>query len=621
MFRGGESSWWKTPKKELSSLGAGVYLYFELLHYVGIWFAIQTILAIPALYFYNYGNGIPLEQLDPLRLSRPSLGNFHAYSVEELLSHYSVNESNHTIDTSNSFIDDSKSLIISYLDLISTLLSLVFAIHLKNVVKNLLVQFDKRVISADDYSIQVEGLPIDASVEEIQQHFSNLYQLEKEDWCTSSNFIRLQFAKKSRPVPKYPYPQIPAIDLNGSTFRPLSADDNVPRSSSIGSWVWDVVIGQTQGNIMRRAKELHHIHMKLHRARAKVKHLVYRQAKTSQIEKAKSFVAKLQDYLKQCQEQEPTDTGDKYSYSGLNAFVTFKYVESKERCLEDYSSRLGLFNLSQPQPLQFRRKHPLKVSQPPCPSIINWENVGLSRIESLKSKGTVLLLVSLLLGTGFYLLWIARSSFNSYRSQLPDRSLCSIDMPATFAQSYNISQVHWEPTIVPEKANLCLKDQVWMEYSSLGDLNMEYWRSNNTCLTPCTYLPNSSRADATCFTPSVESGCLAIRDPLTEANRDPECKAINKAKFGSVVPSLAIEHDAEQGSLVDLVKSIDAIHCCQRYDKSTTMFACYCSSLLADIIETNGILGSLIYLQNNNWECRQYGANYILSQVSFIGEV
>jgi len=64
MFRGGESSWWKTPKKELSSLGAGVYLYFELLHYVGIWFAIQTILAIPALYFYNYGNGIPLEQLD-----------------------------------------------------------------------------------------------------------------------------------------------------------------------------------------------------------------------------------------------------------------------------------------------------------------------------------------------------------------------------------------------------------------------------------------------------------------------------------------------------------------------------------------------------------------------------
>ena len=47
-------------------------------------------------------------------------------------------------------------------------------------------QLNKRVnhehVSAEDYTIYVKGLPTDATVEEVRDHFSKLYHLDAPDW-------------------------------------------------------------------------------------------------------------------------------------------------------------------------------------------------------------------------------------------------------------------------------------------------------------------------------------------------------------------------------------------------------------------------------------------------------
>lgn len=73
IFGNGEAPIWKTSTDDLNSLGVGVTLYFRVLKYLGIAFAVMSLLVLPSMYLCATGQRI--VRGDVLNLASVSLGN------------------------------------------------------------------------------------------------------------------------------------------------------------------------------------------------------------------------------------------------------------------------------------------------------------------------------------------------------------------------------------------------------------------------------------------------------------------------------------------------------------------------------------------------------------------
>jgi len=72
-------------------------------------------------------------------------------------------------------------------------LFLLFILFLYGRIRSVTAEVDSNVITAADYAVFVQGLPIDANEEEVKDHFDRLYDLRKPDWTFPSSCKRCCF--------------------------------------------------------------------------------------------------------------------------------------------------------------------------------------------------------------------------------------------------------------------------------------------------------------------------------------------------------------------------------------------------------------------------------------------
>ena len=118
----------------------------------------------------------------------------HAYDVSSVLSNYHymrllANQSVHLDSgfiTANSTSGMSDPRVVSYaislLDVFNTLIFIVFLNWVQAAVDRVSRRANVRFVTAADYAVFVEGLPPDATKQQVLDHFDALYQLERPDW-------------------------------------------------------------------------------------------------------------------------------------------------------------------------------------------------------------------------------------------------------------------------------------------------------------------------------------------------------------------------------------------------------------------------------------------------------
>lgn len=73
-------------------------------------------------------------------------------------------------------------LLFSGSDFVACVVFLAVAVFIKDRIQSVTAAVDGANVKASDYSVLVRGLPRNATMEEVLQHFNKLYDLGEEDW-------------------------------------------------------------------------------------------------------------------------------------------------------------------------------------------------------------------------------------------------------------------------------------------------------------------------------------------------------------------------------------------------------------------------------------------------------
>ncbi|CAM9478196.1 unnamed protein product, partial [Chrysoparadoxa australica] len=189
IWASGEGDFFRTGLQEISSLGAGVYLYFWLQMCMAVLFLLFGLLSIPAMVFNAAGNGgfaMASKDYDSLGLVRLSLGN-QGLNPELITPGSCFSE-----DFSTGFVDCSGrtsniygsqvpahkiGVIMGMMELVVVWLFIVFTKWLQRKMAAKIDDIDAANATPQDYAIFVRGLPMDATEHEVLEHFNALYDL------------------------------------------------------------------------------------------------------------------------------------------------------------------------------------------------------------------------------------------------------------------------------------------------------------------------------------------------------------------------------------------------------------------------------------------------------------
>ena len=283
----------------------------------------------------------------------------------------------------------------------------------------------------------------------------------------------------------------------------------------------------------------------------------------------------------------------------LFAFVTFEYVESMARCVEDYAAVKNLPTwMLYPAQLKFKG-HRIDVQQAPEPSRILWDNLEEPNWRKFAMRARTAGIIFLLVIISYAIVVQASSYQVAAAAKLPSLSMCSEEIPKLFKQrDFAHIGLTYPPTTNGYQARLngyCDKVVPGSFYAQYG-FNGRYDQPGlgdgcTYAITQCNsktqgLCPNFQTNGTNSYTqgPSMYCPCISTTDE-SQTCQTSEC----------FLPPF---YNKNVG--------------CRNF-KANLLGTCYCAARLTDAL--NGVAGSSLgtTISNSADECHPYFINYITS--------
>jgi hypothetical protein len=175
------------------SMGMGLNMYFQFAISIAAGMFAIAILALPTMLIAYSGEGVGPQDQDIIGLYALTLSNIGhdpnslTYAIDSACKQTggltsTVNQTCVTVNGSE-YTMESVSLAITAVELLQILAFFLMLWHLQSRFDHIKFEHaDSGVPSITDYAVHVTNIPVDATVEELVQHFSDLYQLEVRDF-------------------------------------------------------------------------------------------------------------------------------------------------------------------------------------------------------------------------------------------------------------------------------------------------------------------------------------------------------------------------------------------------------------------------------------------------------
>ena len=434
LYHGGTQKLSQIDLSTAADLGMAVPMYFSFIKVMSYAFFLMSLCSIPAIAFSYFGYKIPEESRDFIGLYKTTVGNIGHHQgdpdyVENTKCTVAAEEGNLCTDIRGiEFTMANVATILCTCEVLQVVIFLIAIRVLKKRCASLREKSDARSCTISAYSIMVQGIPKNATVEEITQFFSDLYPLDKPDW-------------RGRPV------------LDGA--QPLQHCDNTGKSFYVGSWVAETVIYQKLSSLISKFKAKQSVMKNLQRARAKMKmynddtshadgpnprrfakaerQMLYYGHKLDELTYKTLKQAKKKMTLTRSKGQKLNISNGLINADSHAAFVTFNYSESMARCIEDYRIYESLpYSLFTPSCLKFKG-HRLRVSRGPEPDEILWENVEVAGWRKFLHRLATTVVALLLLIVGFAIILQASLKKEEFNENVPNLEICEVELPALYA--------------------------------------------------------------------------------------------------------------------------------------------------------------------------------------------
>lgn len=280
MFENGLAPVWNTKLDEFGIMGAGVPLYFRLLvrgacdvargvcwpspghldvlqKYLASSFLIMTVLSAPIWFFSAVGSGLDEVDTsdDAIGWSMLTIGNARTGEVEDPFAPVNATYGLSVFGGGMTGKEVSYAIMVS--DLVMAIFFIGVIFFARHKFGRVIQETDANNVTTGDYSVMVQGLPDDATQEEIRRHFSELFQLADPDWNFEGHLFGWFKRKESRP----PQDLEDSGDIQGGEFimpedpvdpcRPVADVSNSQDAQYLGSWVAEVALAYENGASLR----------------------------------------------------------------------------------------------------------------------------------------------------------------------------------------------------------------------------------------------------------------------------------------------------------------------------------------------------------------------------------
>jgi hypothetical protein len=146
---------------QMDAFGVGIGLHFRLMRYLAAFVLAAAAISIPLLLIAGNGSRLLAEEMDPVRLSKVSIGNVGSRTGSF---------SNYTLTlpvTGTTFSARAISNIFAGVDIAYSLLFVALILFVTRRIRSVSAHIEASSVSADDFAVFVQGLPPDVSEEEV----------------------------------------------------------------------------------------------------------------------------------------------------------------------------------------------------------------------------------------------------------------------------------------------------------------------------------------------------------------------------------------------------------------------------------------------------------------------
>lgn len=256
IYKEGKEPMGKVALTEDLGIGIGLNQYFQFSISIAVGFLFMTILALPVLVFAYSGDAVLLQDQDIVGLYALTIGNIgynpssFSYVSDSTCTSGggsitpTVNQTCIVVNGSE-YTMESVSLVITALEILQALVFFIMIVHIKRRMDKIVAAHqDSGVPSITDYAVHVTNIPKDTTVEEIIEHFSNLYELDTVDW-------------RGR-LPVEDAAPVDSVGYSGS-------------ERHVGTWVAECTVCAKMGKVVDYLHKRKEIMKKLYDARARMK--------------------------------------------------------------------------------------------------------------------------------------------------------------------------------------------------------------------------------------------------------------------------------------------------------------------------------------------------------------
>ena len=523
LFEQGKAPLCQLTNNRMGKLGVGIRLYFELSAYFIYLLLISAALSTPAYILYSSGSGIPFADIDPLQFAMFTPGMFAPSPFVPL------DNTTHFRDQMVSFIGDIKierwrgTYLVSSLDCIISIMFIASYFLLHRVVKRASIRADLTTTTMSDFTIEVrgKGVPPDTTEEEILNHFSELYSLDRPDF-------------RGRPALLKSAKENLSVETDGTVNSVFDVEHVDGDEMYIGKWVAEVTLIKNDGHALVKYLQLSSMQEKLMKTRAMIKK--YSPGTPYSKGPNPASVAKAEAQLMKYEfEQEEGFKSIKESNQVIGAYVVFNHKESYTRCVEDY-----LLNKNQRfcdcctwchidmSALLFRGYAHLNVRSAPEAGDIQFEFLSFKGKNKRRRCIGRCWIFSILLAS-FMLIWAVHSIKRAIDKDIPDLSMCRSHHLATAIVGENYTERSISLSRTKKYDDECRKevmpDAFYVKINELegyyGDLSM-CTKDVHSCikggpekntLCPCVSAGSSAKcvdSEGESFLAKTVAGCYCI---------------------------------------------------------------------------------------------------------------
>jgi hypothetical protein len=439
IFRGGSAPIGSTVLCNASDLSLAAALHFQFLYSMSVMAFVMSWLSLPALIFAFAGKRISSVDQDKLGLYQLTLGNVgYDPSSKTFVNDARCNSlpSNYTgtclhLSTFAEVPIEIAASVLTAMEFLQCLVFLITVWHLRRKTNALKKTFLRVESTVSNFSVFVDHLPEDTTIEQLIAHFTNLYPLDTKDW-------------RGRP------PVVGAEKVQNC--------ENSGNAVHLNTWVAECTLHKKVGKLIRRFKNMRRLTERLRGLRARIKMYSddtcyeYGPKPRKRLDHVEKYVdvahridkiaAKLRKRHFKLAEPDPelgfperTPFMERIEAPVVCGFVVFQYSESMARCVEDYAA-FSTFPrvLCYPSRLKFRG-HRIRVHHAPQPDSIIWENLEVPKpLKRLRRARTVVLAIIAVL-VAFVIDLEAVKYKNNLSKSTPQDYFCQSDIPQLYSQN------------------------------------------------------------------------------------------------------------------------------------------------------------------------------------------